>query len=341
MKADLSRKVDVAGMRSLSISPENSDGMLESVTEAPPGTEWREIEVGLEAAGAKQKKIRVLVTKPETFADRTGYDAAFIDGWEIPFPAPGSADDVRPPRRGGNDGSTLHYEHFSTLQSRSRRMPLVVAVNIDGNKEKKITRTSTPWRFDGRLDVEDQIGDEVYAEKKNVLDRGHMVRREDPIWGPPKIAGRANVDTFHFTNSCPQMATVNQQIWLGLENYILHNTRDEDLAVSVFTGPVFRKNDLKYRGALIPKSFFKVVAVVDDDGRPSATGYEVSQEDELSELEFVFGPYKTFQTSIKAIEEKTGLSFGDLKEYDGFSVSEKKGGGRKRVELESLEMVRI
>ena len=332
---DLTKTVDINGMRRMGLAGADEGG-LES---AGSDTEWQEIEVGFEAAGGSTR-IRVLVSKPEAFAGRTGYDPKFIDGWEIPLPKPGTGDDLRQLRRGG-EGHVLTYQHFSTVQSKSRRMPMFVAVNIDGNKTKKITRTSTPWRFDGRLDVEDQIGDEVYSEEKNVLDRGHMVRREDPIWGLPEIASRANIDTFHFTNSCPQMATVNQRVWLGLENYILLNTRDEDLFVSAFTGPVLGKNDLKYRGALIPKSFFKVVALVADGGRPSATAYEISQEDELSELEFVFGPYKTFQTSIAAVEEKTGLSFGDLKDYDGFSVSEKKGRKPLRVELGSLEDIRI
>ena len=190
---------------------------------------------------------------------------------------------------------------------------MFVGVNIDGTHERKITRTATPWRFDGRLDVADQIGDEVYSEQKNVLDRGHMVRREDPIWGEDmEIARRANIDTFHFTNACPQMAQVNQQVRLGLEDYILRNTRTRDMRVSVFTGPVFTGSDFPHRGALVPKSFWKVVAVVTDEGRPSATAYEVSQEEQLSALEFAFGKYKTFQCSIRSIEGETALSFGDL-----------------------------
>lgn len=340
MKADLSKTVDFDGMRRLD-EDDDAAGGLESVGGAPAGTEWQDVEIesGLEAAGGK-KKLRVLVSKPETFEGRGGYDAAFLEGWNIPIPRPGSVSDVLDLRRGGV-GHELKYQHFSTVQSKSRRMPMFVAVNIDGNKSKRIKRTATPWRFDGRLDVADQIGDEVYSEEKNVLDRGHMVRREDPIWGTAAVANRANVDTFHFTNSCPQMSRVNQQIWLGLENHILSHTRDDNMSVTVFTGPVFTENDLPYRDALIPKSFFKVVAIVNDDGRPSATAYEVSQEEELSELEFVFGPYKTFQTSITAIEDKTGLTFGDLKDFDGFSVSEKKGRGRRRTKLEHLEMVRI
>ena len=338
MKVDLSQTVGIDGMRQLD-TPEL--GALEALG-APDGTEWIEIEPvsPLEAAARGRRKLRVLVTKPEAFAGREGYQPVFLGDWAIPLPKPKGAltNDVLKLRRGGS-GFELKYEHFSAVQSKSRRMPMFVAVNIDGTHKRTITRTSIPWRFDGRLDVTDQIGDEVY--QKNALDRGHMVRREDPNWGDIEIARRANVDTFHFTNACPQMAKVNQHVWLGLENYILHNTRKEDMRVSVFTGPVLTENDFPYRGAFVPKSFWKIVAVVIEDGRPSATAYEVSQEQELSELEFAFGEYKTFQCSIRSIEEKTSLSFGDLSRYDGYSVTENTTGAPVRTQLENLEMLRV
>ncbi len=338
MRADLTKTVDIDGMQQLG----EGTGALESA--APPeGVEWIDVidTFGLETA-ARPLKRRVPVTKPETFAGRPGYNASFLDGWKIPLPTPTGerAEDMRLLRRGGQ-GHELKDQHFSTLQSVSRRMPMFVAVNIDGDRERRITRTSIPWCFDGRLDIGDQIGDEVYANTKRQLDRGHMVRREDPIWGGMKDARQANIDTFHFTNACPQMADVNEHIWLGLENYILRNTRKDNMMVSVFTGPVFTDNDHSYRGALVPKSFWKVVAIIADDDRPSATAYEVSQEEQLSALEFVFGSYETFQCSIRSIEEKTSLSFGELSRYDGFSVTEKKTGRPSRTKLESLEMVRI
>src|SRR6185312_6781398 len=108
------------------------------------------------------------------------------------------------------------------------------------------------------------------------------------------------------------------------------------LRVCVFTGPVFTEQDFPFRGALVPKSFWKVVAVVDGDGRPSATAYEVSQEEQLSALEFAFGAYETFQVSIKSIERKTSLSFGDLSRFDGFSATEHHDGGARRVRLDNL-----
>src|SRR5262249_61524530 len=130
--------------------------------------------------------------------------------------------------------------NFSVIMSKAPRTPSLPAVNIDGSESKQVPRIQT-WSFDGRLDKADQWGDSLYD--RNDLDRGHMVRREDPIWGPLAVAREANRDTFHFTNSCPQMAGVNQRIWLGLENYILHHARVDNMRVAVFTGPVFSTAD--------------------------------------------------------------------------------------------------
>jgi endonuclease G, mitochondrial len=336
MAADLSWKVDLDQMTVLSPTVESLESLV------PPDVDLVEIDEPTGALEGTSRKRTVRVTRASTFAGRSGYEADFLDGWRISLPEVSAerSGDRCELRRGGS-GFELKYTHFSTVQSKERRMPMLTAVNINGATAKSIKRTSVPWCFDGRLDVSDQIGDEVYAERKNVLDRGHMVRREDPNWDRLDIANRANTDTFHFTNSCPQMGAVNQQVWLGLENYILQNARAEELRATVFTGPAFTADDLPYRGALIPLSFWKVVAIVTEDGRPSATAYEVSQEDALSALEYVFGAYKTFQVSIRSIEEKTGIAFGDLADYDGFSASERKTGARRRAKLESLEMVRV
>ncbi|MEG2138217.1 MAG: DNA/RNA non-specific endonuclease, partial [Oscillospiraceae bacterium] len=39
---------------------------------------------------------------------------------------------------------------------------------------------------------------------------------------------------------------------------------------TVFSGPVFADDDRLYRGIRIPKAFWKVVAYLSDDGKPSA-----------------------------------------------------------------------
>jgi hypothetical protein len=76
----------------------------------------------------------------------------------------------------------------------------------------------------------------------------------------------------------------------------------------------------------IPLAFWKVIVIVTEDGRPSATAYRIGQEKDLEQLEYVFGAYATFQTSIKQVMEETGLDFGPLLDYDGFTARERATG---------------
>jgi endonuclease G len=187
-----------------------------------------------------------------------------------------------------------------------------------------VSRGGDPWALDGRLPADAQVGEELYAD--NDFDRGHLVRREDPNWGAD--AATANRDTFHFTNCAPQLSAYNQQTWLGLEDLVLGNTRRQHERASVFTGPVFRADDPVYRGVAIPLAYWKVIAFVHDDGTPSATAYMIDHDVDLGRVELIFGPYKTYQRSIAAVERATGLDFGALALRDGFSNEEAATGAR-------------
>lgn len=301
-----------------------------------------ESEAALEAhivveTAVAERAARLRITPPEALADRDGFDAGFLADFRVDLPAPtgASARDVTPV--GGDAGGRLDYRHFSVVMSASRRMAMFTAVNIEGARSVSIARDSDRWSLDGRLPVEAQLGEDLYA--RNRLDRGHLVRREDPNWGDG--AAIANDDTFHFTNCAPQMDVVNQRTWLGLENYILRNARAWRERCSVFTGPVFTDTDLRYRGALIPKSFWKVVAFLSDDGDPSATAYLIEQERELSALEAAFGAYKTYQRSVRHVERLTGLSFGPLADFDGFSNEEVEDGLEIASEIRVLGDIRV
>jgi endonuclease G len=286
-----------------------------------------------------EKAGREPTTPAEELADREGYDEDFLSGWKVTMPklTGATAKDVR--RLPGNRGHELKYTHFSVVLSATRRMPIYTVVNIDGEESLGIKRTPVPWAYDGRLPKDQQWGDALYDN--NALDRGHMVRREDPVWGKRPVAKAANVDTFHFTNSCPQMAGVNQQTWLGLENYILQHARADGSRVTVFTGPFFSEKDLPYRDALVPLAFWKVVAIVREDGRRSATAYKVSQEKELADLEFVYAGYKTFQISIQQVSDATGIDFSELARHDGFSQHERTSGEPMVERLDTLENIRV
>lgn len=264
-------------------------------------------------------------TPAEQLTNRDGYQAQFLGKGKkaVPLPKLGRwAADVAPVSDDPN--GVLKYRHFSVIQSASRRLPLLTAVNIDGAKARRIKRQGD-WKLDGRLDRSHQAGNELYTN--NPFDRGHMVRRRDPGWGKtPSEAEQGELDTFHYTNAAPQHENLNQREWASLEDYILDAVETHGFRATVFTGPVLRDDDRKVKPApgrpaiQIPEEFWKIAVTVDaDTGMLNATGYVLSQGRmirDLVEAAFVFGQYKTYQVQIARIEQETGLDFGKLREFD-------------------------
>ena len=288
-----------------------------------------------------QDTITEASASPQSYADRPGYQPSFLGEDDLYVGLPTidrlRSSDVLRQSSGPNRGSTeLKYVHFSIMMSKSRKMPYFTAVNIDGNSLVRPRRERDVWRFDPRIPQSAQLGNELY--RGNNLDRGHQVRRLDPVWGEDDEAMQAQEDTFHYTNSCPQHALLNQgrTQWAGLEDYILDNTDRRNLKVSVFTGPVLNESGVSYRGSLIPEEYWKVVVNVQADGKLSATGYVLSQGQFLGDIEFAFGAYRTFQVTIRKIEEISGLSFGTLQDSDPIGHTE---GFESVIEIESFERI--
>ena len=96
-----------------------------------------------------------------------------------------------------------------------------------------------------------------------------------------------------------------------------------DFNASVFSGPVFDDDDKLYRDVRLPQASWKVVVMV-HAGRNelTATAYVVSQADLLTNIEFVFGQFKTYQVPIHRIEALTGLRFAKLKDFDPLKAEE-------------------
>ena len=252
--------------------------------------------------------------RPEDYADREGYAADFL-GTQVPLPDVHEDGDVLTFRFDGKKERDLKYEHFSVLMSRTRRLCRYSAVNIDGSQTRKVKRPG--WRLDPRIKSEEQIKAECYGNEPKFA-RGHMTRREDPVWGSPASAARGNSDSMHVTNVVPQMQPFNAGIWLGLEDYALDNAREDDMRISVITGPVLREEDPFRFGVQIPTRFWKVIAFIHDEtGEPCATGYTMAQDDFLREEEFVFGRHETAQVPLSLIESVAGVSFSsELRRLD-------------------------
>ena len=232
----------------------------------------------------------------------------------VPVPAPrGEAAGARIRR--------LEYVHFTVLLDAGRRLAAATAVNIDGSALLDLGR-GDDWHLDERVAADEQAGPELYA--RNDLDRGHLVRRRDPVWGDVEIASEANFDSFCYTNAAPQAAVFNQSIelWNGLEDLVLEYASANRLRLSVFTGPVFADDDEPYRGVRIPKQFWKVAAWA-SEGRLRASGYLLDQSPQLGGIDLnerqtatdappPLGPFRTFQVPVADLDVLTGLEFGPL-----------------------------
>lgn len=247
----------------------------------------------------------------------TGYDTTFL-GLEV---LPPSAARALVP---------LDYEHFAISMDPLRRLAAFTAVNIDGAALVDVPRSGDEWMLDERMPATQQCGGELYAS--NDLDRGHLVRRRDPVWGDADTARRANADTFHYTNAAPQASGFNQskELWLGLEDYLLSSADAADARLSVFTGPVFRDDDPEYRGVLIPLSFWKIAAWV-HGGELRTTAYLLDQRPRLGAravgegAALELGPFRTFQVAVAEVAELTALDCGALVAADRL-VLEPAGG---------------
>jgi endonuclease G, mitochondrial len=263
-----------------------------------------------------------------------GYDPKFINGNTVPLPGlqPKQQNDVAPVK-GKTDG-VADYMNYSLALSISRRFPYFTASNIDGKLFKKVSRKDN-WRRDDRIAPQHQWGNELYKAKKSDFDRGHMTKREDTQWGTTVAeAMKAADSTFFFTNSVPQHAKLNQQIWRHLEDYILHTeTKQRDMRVCVFTGPVLSSKDPDFVTEVsgetikIPTLFWKVVVFPKSDGQLYRAGFMMSQEsllwdndivesfrdltletlDEEDTMFLEFSEAETYQVNISTIEKLSGL----------------------------------
>ena len=282
------------------------------------------------------------------YRGREGYKENFL-GKRMVVPLPSveaHARDVLKYDNGGVADTVLRYEHYSVVMSKSRRMCFFSAVNIDGNLSKKSARVG--WKWDPRIPREQQIMNECYGNPPR-FSRGHMTRREDPGWGDAKTAKRGNEDSMHVTNTTPQMQAFNAPIWLALEDYALQHAREDDMKISVFTGPYFMRNDPTMYGVEIPRSFWKIIVFIHDETKKlCATGYEMSQKKSLlPEEEFVFGAFQSTQlntatqVSIASIEKRSGLSFGPLAAIDPLASEEEAVGGGQIVPLQTIDQIRF
>jgi len=279
------------------------------------------------------------------WAQVKGYDADFLTSLRIDLatiyaPALG---DLAPLLDGS--GHELAYHHFTSVIHRGRKFPLLTAVNIDGKSLVPPGKRKDTWRRDARIADEFQPHDNFYEKSKGSdpvqFSRGHQVRLLDPCWSdasdPAQKLAESKLgaeDTFHYTNAAPQVQTYNDIDWGNLEDYLLDKAQTSEKLLTVFTGPIFREDDPSYgkgrKGGpwQIPLSFWKIAVLQKTPTKVAAAAFIVGQTQYVQALyeAKVFSGLKPYtvdemrkrriQTTVKAIEDETGLDFSVVRPHD-------------------------
>jgi endonuclease G, mitochondrial len=285
-------------------------------------------------------------------ANRTGYQDVFLGkGATVPLPAltaKGKQAVVK--LKGGSPN--IKYHKFSVVMHQTRRLALFTASNVDWRASERLIKGKKPtrkqltglkdgdielWVTDDRLDAEDQLPDAFFTKDGGAFDKGHLVRRDDVVWGPSfKDMQKANGDTYHTTNCSPQVASFNQSSrgennWGDLESLVQQQTKAERAVI--FSGPVLDEADRVFVGKdgtggairlKIPEKFWKIV-VVKDKKEVGAFGFVLEQSLKDVSLEFVVPEeWQPFTASIGDIEAMLDglLDLTWLKKRDRHNSSE-------------------
>ncbi|MCP5106804.1 MAG: DNA/RNA non-specific endonuclease, partial [bacterium] len=250
---------------------------------------------------------------------RKGYDENFLGKYVVPPPV--LKQRAQKDALKVDDGYSIDYIHYSLVMNKSRRTAFYTAHNVDGKRMVRLGRRNN-WRFDSRIDEKHQMGNDIY--RNNPWDKGHLVRRVDVQWGSVSEAKKAQDDTFFYTNAAPQHANFNQDEWLHLEDWVLEQSNEANYRLCVFTGPVFTKQDQKYRGIRIPAAFWKIIATrraLDDE--LSVTAFLMNQYEMLKDKQGnKFLNLELYQVSIDTIEELTHLDFETYKKHEPEAIQE-------------------
>ncbi|CAL9575381.1 Nuclease [Streptomyces sp. enrichment culture] len=240
-----------------------------------------------------------------------GYDPGFL---AVAVPPPELEPQVKEDAVLLDGSEVVPYTHFSLALSSSRRFARWVGWNIDGGSLKRLDRRGIRFRLDPRLPASAQVDNELYRDRDgrpNRLDRGHVARRADLVWGPLEEARQANRDSFFYTNITPQMDDFNQSpragVWGRLEDAVFEEVGVDGLRVSAFGGPVFHDDDRLFRGVRIPREFWKVL-VYGDRGALKAKAFLLTQDLVLTEA-LDLDEFRVFQVAVGEVESRTGIRF--------------------------------
>ena len=128
-----------------------------------------------------------------------------------------------------------------------RRQPAWVAYEIGTARLTSGDRPTCPFVADPRLPTSDVAADYVGSG----YDRGHMAPAADMKWSPV-----AAVESFYFSNVCPQVPRFNRGRWREIETAVRRMA--ESGTVTVVTAPLYDGSTNVCGRLTVPTRFVKV-----------------------------------------------------------------------------------
>ena len=207
--------------------------------------------------------------------------------------------------------------------SRQYRTLYFAALNIDQQRLATVDGNRS-WRLDSRIGSAFQLNNDYY--RHNPWDRGHMARRAAAAWGTDEAAAtKASDETYYYSNAALQHDNFNKDEWAELEDWVLDLDQDKNDKITVFSGPIFGDYMRSVRPAgrepgFVPSAFFKVIVFLDKADALQVRSFILPQDvaamaDKNGEQKWEgrsIHNYQPYQSSVREIEELTGLEFPEI-----------------------------
>lgn len=192
----------------------------------------------------------------------------------------------------------IEHKGFDLVYNSNTRLPEWVAYELTDIEVEGVTPRGNNFVIDP--DVKGiQADNEDY--RNSGWDRGHMAPA-----GDMKIDKQTMLESFYFSNICPQNRNLNGGDWKSLEELVRDYARQFS-KVYVVCGPIVGNNIYGRLGphqVVIPDSFFKVLLVETKSGYESI-GFIMDNEAGHKKLSL-------YAKTIDEIENITGLDFFHL-----------------------------
>ncbi|WP_316846516.1 DNA/RNA non-specific endonuclease [Pedobacter psychrodurus] len=298
------------------------------------------------------QNISALLEKKERFDEnynsRKGYLENFIPDFSVPFPK--VKQELQSQLYNSFETEVpykAHYHHFTLIMNKKRRMLMWSAANVDYNPALRDSRSRAElgngaWRLDKRIPEIYQIQAKEFYDPATLVDKGHIVRRDDNCWSELKDGKTdsigieyANADTFHWTNCTPQHEAFNRDVapyagvglWGVLENaikkqleFIVNDpenaNKDYSQRACILSGPIFKDDDPEYMDIQYPLEFWKIFAIHSKSEGNLVYGFILSQADKVQKtgvekegLPRFERKVRAMQVTLETITERSGVIF--------------------------------